>query len=346
MHAARLAGLVDRPYRLTTDAWDPAPRFGFEALADAIAKIILESNPQLTLGLYGDWGMGKTTLLHAIEDRIKGACAIAWFDVWEYKNQQNVIAHLLDAVADSLPQRSEAARKIRSLARIALASASVTAGHVSFSGKDLLAEIDASIAPEKLETRTLAGYVQEWRNLGATDAEKARRRIVVFVDNLDRCLPEHAVGLLEQITTLFGFDGVVFVLAAHKDRLADAVEHKYELRAGEGPAYLEKIIQVEFHVPGLDETHVLRWISSLTEAPLELTEEEARLLAQTARWNPRQIKRLLNNVRIQLCTARHGADDRALALASTLLFYRDRDLWLELTSTETRRRQIAGRIDD
>lgn len=347
VHLERLAGLSGRPYRLTTDAWEEAPRFGFDSLADAIAKIILESNPQLTLGLYGDWGMGKTTLLHAIETRITGSCAVAWFDIWEYKNQQNVIGHLLEAVAASLPPGSELRNSISTFARAALASASVNAGYVSFSGKDLLDEVDAAFSlkeADKLETKTLASYVEKWRE--GDDGEGPSRRIVIFVDNLDRCLAEHAVGLLEQITTLFGFDGVVFVLAAQKDRLADAVERKYKLPRGEGPIYLEKIVQVEFHVPGLDETHVLRWISTLTDPPFELAAEEAQLLAQVANWNPRQIKRLLNNVRIQLCTASHPiADDRGLALASTLLFHHNRALWLELTRSEASRSHVRAQID-
>jgi NTE family protein len=331
-HADRLARLQGRPYQLTTDGWEEAPSFGFDFLADAIANVIIRSEPQLTLAVYGRWGIGKTTLLHAIDERISEKCTVVWFDMWEYKNQEHVIPHLLDAIADALPQESQAAKGLRTLARAALASASLSAGNVSFSGKDLLGELDRVWAAPKVETQQLNSLIQHWR--GRTD-----QRIVVMVDNLDRCLPEQAVALLEQITSLFGFPGVVFVLAAERDRLAQAIEAKNGLQLGEGLVYLEKIIQVEFRVPGLDQDHVLRWIGSLIRPPLQITGEDAQLLAEVAAWNPRLIKRLLNNVRIQLCTARHEvAGDVDVTLASALLLHHDQDVWLSLTASEANRK--------
>jgi hypothetical protein len=338
IHAERLARLDGRPYKLTSDAWERAPTFGFDLLADAVAKVILDSEPQLTLAVYGEWGVGKTTLLRAIDERISERCAVAWFDMWEYKNQEHVIAQLLDVIAGALPQGSGIARELRKLSRVALASASVSAGNVSFSGKDLLGELDRLWEGPKVETRQLEALVQGWRSEGD-------KRIVVIVDNLDRCLPEHSVELLEQITSLFGFSGVVFLLAAERERLASAVEKKHDLPEGEGLLYLEKIVQVEFRVPGLYREQVLRWIDSLTEEPFQLTAEEARLLAETAGWNPRQIKRLLNNVRIQLCTARYDiAADDGLALASTLLLHHNRDVWLALTAAEETREKVADAL--
>ncbi|MGH9196499.1 MAG: P-loop NTPase fold protein [Acidimicrobiia bacterium] len=59
--AARLA-LVDRPYRLASDAYAAEPEFGFRLLAESIARVIQDSDPQLTLAVYGEWGVGKTTL--------------------------------------------------------------------------------------------------------------------------------------------------------------------------------------------------------------------------------------------------------------------------------------------
>lgn len=338
-HADRLAQLDRRPYRLTTDAWEQIPRFGFDSLADAIAKVILDSKPQLTLAIYGDWGVGKTTLLRAVDERVSESCAVAWFDMWEHQNQEHVIAHLLDSISSALPRDSQAARGLRQLSRLALASASVNAGAVSFSGKDLLSQVDQLWAGPKLETRQLEQLVGRWRG------DDPDRRIVVIVDNLDRCLPTQSVGLLEQITSLFGFPGVVFVLAAARERLAAAVEAKHGLSAGDGLLYLEKIVQVEFRVPGLYRDQVLGWIRTLVEEPLDLTDEEVDLLATAADWNPRQIKRLLNNVRIQLCTARYDADeDKGLALASTLLLHHDPDAWLALTADVETREKLADAL--
>jgi predicted acylesterase/phospholipase RssA len=331
VHTARLEQLTGRPYQLTTDAWEAVPQFGFDHLADAIAKVILESDPQLTLAVYGQWGLGKTTLLHAIRERIwSDDCAVAWFDTWEYQAQEQVIVHLLHAIAGALPPGSAAAKGLRMLARSALATASFKAGVVSLSGKDLLAEIDRTLETPRLESDQLKKQVNLWRT-------RASQRIVVIVDNLDRCLPGLAVELLDQITSLFGFEGVIFLLAADKERLEQAVERKHEMQPGDGALYLEKIVQVEFRVPGFARARVQAWIRTLAQASLDLHEEEVDLVAEVARWNPRQIKRILNNVRIQLCVTRDERGEHSLALASTLLLHYDPKVWLRLTSSESER---------
>jgi predicted acylesterase/phospholipase RssA/energy-coupling factor transporter ATP-binding protein EcfA2 len=342
-HALRLHSLGDRPFELTTDAWERSPRFGFERLADAIARVILDSEPQLTLAVYGQWGSGKTTLLRAVHERIESDdCAVAWFDTWEYQAEEHVVAHLLHAMASALPQDSEAARGLRRLARAALATASFKAGVVSVSGKDLLAELDRMLEAPKLESSQLKAKVDLWRG------KSESRRIVVIVDNLDRCLPKLAVQILDQITSLFGFSGVVFLIAADKERLERAVQYHHELtEEGEGARYLEKIVQVDFRLPSFAKAHVKNWIHELARPSLVLEDVEVALLAETAGWNPRQIKRLLNNVRIVLCVLpeRQPADDR-VALVSALLLHTAPQEWLALTGSEPRRQERSEGLAD
>ncbi|MGH9196500.1 MAG: KAP family P-loop NTPase fold protein, partial [Acidimicrobiia bacterium] len=265
-----------------------------------------------------------------------GDCVVAWFDMWEYQNQVNVVAQLLDTIAGALPPRSEVARGLGKLSRVALASASVSAGNVSFSGRDLLAEIDQLRKGPRVESEQLERLIGGWRKY-----VESRRRIVVIVDNLDRVRDELSVGLLEQISSLFGFSGVIFLLAADRERLAIAVERQHSLPKGDGLVYLEKIVQVEFRVPGAYREQVLRWMDSLS-APQRLSAAETELVAEAADWNLRQIKRLLNNVRVLMWTAQHGLrDGEGLALASTLILHHNRDTWLRLTSSESTRKQVA-----
>ena len=218
--------------------------------------MILGSEPQLTLAVYGEWGVGKTTLLRAIVERLSEfeQCAVAWFDMWEYKNNKQVLTQLLEAIASAVPQHTELSRELRKLSRVALASASFSSGSVTFSGKDLLSEVDKIVAAPKIDRKELSRLVGRWRN------EDPHKRIVVIVDNLDRCLPNESAGLLEQISSLFGFSGIMFLLAAEPERLSSAVELANELHSGEGQLYLEKIVQVEFRVPIVPPDHLVRWV--------------------------------------------------------------------------------------
>lgn len=74
--------------------------------------------------------------------------------------------------------------------------------------------------------------------------------LVVIIDNLDRCLPSHAIETLEAIRLVLFVERTAFVIAADEDMVRHAVRKHYE-----GPMerhvkdYLDKLIQVPIRVP-------------------------------------------------------------------------------------------------
>ena len=101
------------------------------------------------------------------------------------------------------------------------------------------------------------------------------RRLVVLIDDLDRCLPETAIETLEAIKLFLFVPGSAFVVAADEAMIEYAVKRHFpDLPLGAGALtytrnYLEKLIQVPFRIPamGLAETKV--YIALLM---LEMTE--------------------------------------------------------------------------
>ncbi|TDC13231.1 hypothetical protein E1265_28320 [Streptomyces sp. 8K308] len=75
-------------------------------------------------------------------------------------------------------------------------------------------------------------------------------RLVVFIDDLDRCAPEVAVTVLESLKLFTGDSRCVFVLAMDYDLLSAVAARKFGARAPvDGAAYLEKIVQLPFFLP-------------------------------------------------------------------------------------------------
>jgi hypothetical protein len=80
------------------------------------------------------------------------------------------------------------------------------------------------------------------------------RRIVVFVDDLDRCLPERALDVLESMKLFFDLDGFVFVVGLDREIVQEVVETKYRRRETadggtggvrfSGEEYVKKIFQL------------------------------------------------------------------------------------------------------
>lgn len=101
--------------------------------------------------------------------------------------------------------------------------------------------------------------------------------IVVFVDDLDRCLPEMAVKTLELIKTVFSLESFAFVLALDEEVIERGIGHRYkdyELLDKKpkmpitGFEYLEKIVHVPFRLPALS-VHQARDFLSYYELTIE-----------------------------------------------------------------------------
>lgn len=145
-------------------------------------------------------------------------------------------------------------------------------------------------------------------------------RLVVFVDDLDRCLPEKAIQILEAIKLFLEVEGTVFVLGMDKEIVERGIEARYhdwfkpvqasgEDAEGEqrpelpirGDAYLQKMVQIPFYLPPLGLGDIERYMGNLEEDLTEddrLSEVTRSVLARGLYPNPRQVKRALNTFRL------------------------------------------------
>jgi predicted KAP-like P-loop ATPase len=281
------------------------PGLRFEEYAKAIAGAVKSGNPpQFTIGLYGPWGSGKTSLLKAIE-RILGQesdVIAVFFDAWRYEKSEHIIVPLLYSIYSSVEKHQD--KKVSDLLKRALQSTvyglsfqiGIAGQGLKLSGQDfadkwesedLLPALDEAFDRPFNELRELPNVLREGR-------------IVVLIDDLDRCSPEKVVSVLESINLVMDVPGFIFVLALDYDVLVRAINEKYKHVSGD--EFVQKIIQLPFRVPSL---------------PLESTESLAELIPSWGTWaktlpaglpdhlrnisergldsNPRQIKRLINS---------------------------------------------------
>jgi|688.fasta_scaffold07608_13 tRNA A37 threonylcarbamoyladenosine biosynthesis protein TsaE len=89
-----------------------------------------------------------------------------------------------------------------------------------------------------------------------------KKPFFVFVDELDRAKPDYSVKFLERIKHFFGVQGIVFVIAVHKEQLASSMKTIY----GEGldfDGYYRRFITQEAKLPSIDEAGLLKFIDRL-----------------------------------------------------------------------------------
>jgi len=250
---------------------------GFGGVVDAVVRVLDSGGlDPVTIGIQSGWGGGKSTLLKLIEERLKDKerLLVVKVDPWEFEDSQDVRGTLIALVLNALQERIEAeagevstdrveeiVKKLDGLRRrIAWGRvAKVLITSVAMQGLALPALIDAlTPAPpsgkddkgvEKLQS--MAGFREDFEALMKTDL--GLTRVVVLVDDLDRCLPASAVSTLEAIKLFLSVKKVAFVLAADEGLVRASINsHLGDLAQGEfANRYTEKIVQIPMSLPRL-----------------------------------------------------------------------------------------------
>lgn len=147
------------------------------------------------------------------------------------------------------------------------------------------------------------------------------RRIVIFVDDLDRLEPRDASEVLRLIRAVADFPNVIYVLSFDSDVVANTLQKA--IQVGDGRAYLEKIVQVSFRVPRPEAFDLRRWFQDEVRAmfPNELgnTADLQRVTnqrlsqaidVQGGRYlrTPRDVVRAINSLRLHAIPVRGQID--------------------------------------
>ncbi len=119
----------------------------------------------------------------------------------------------------------------------------------------------------------LAQFEEDFKHVIDIVTEEGDRKLVVFIDDLDRCTPPHAADIIEAINVLLDADHCIFVIGMDSKTVASSIRAKYRDMEDYdddydssgltlGQRFLEKIIQINFHIPKSDPTVVRTFIDA------------------------------------------------------------------------------------
>ncbi len=140
---------------------------------------------------------------------------------------------------------------------------------------------------------------------GGGNAPPIDFRLIIFVDDLDRCTPQRALELLESIKTFFDIEGIIYVVGIDPTSINSIIATKYgEKSKIDGLNYLQKIVQLTFPIPVWNEEGVSNTIRTMMqEAGMNhddidkiLEGPNTNLIIKAAKLNPRDIKRFVNSI--------------------------------------------------
>jgi predicted KAP-like P-loop ATPase len=282
----------------------------FSRYIGPLISILTDSQAEtpFTIGIFGSWGSGKTSLLEMLNDYLKTGHPDEFlrvrFNPWVHRSEPNMLVPLLHTLHDTLEEDKkkrfiESAKKIGNvlfrLGSDALLK-SMTANVVSL---ETLEKLEQSYLKERGKVES---EIRKLRKTLQTEAEEVANKgakIIFFIDDLDRCDPAQIIDLLEAIKIFFDLHNVFIILAVDKEVIDRGIEVKYsKFKFGEnrqsalGSEYLEKMIQLPLQLYPLGEAQVGSYIEALKPSQGVLARID--LLKTLISPNPRKIKRIIN----------------------------------------------------
>lgn len=295
----------------------------FDSCAQVLGNAAVETPDSITIGIFGKWGTGKTSMMRLIKSKVdtNDAAVAVWFNAWQYEKEEHLIVPLTATITRAIDKKLKqsnwgeelkgAAAKLRDALRsIAygfeikgkIGIPLVSEAEINLSAQDMI-ERYQDLTKDSVLARSL--YFDAFERLEkCAHAGKDSPRIVVFIDDLDRCFPDKAVALLEGIKLVLNQPGFSFVLGIHDEIIREFVKKKYSKECGIDGVhfedYLDKIIQVKVPVPERDPDDMAGYIRTLLKEANVVDPKDiphlVSLLAESANRNPRSIVRLVNRI--------------------------------------------------
>lgn len=299
---------------------------GYTVHAELLKKIIMEpSNLPVTIGLYGDWGCGKSSTLKILQEKIekdadsKENTIVVYFDGWSFESFDDAKMALIQGIVEKLESntsiKKECIGAVRQLAK--------TVKEKIFSMRTLLWSVKNIVAPAALTYTTggltilpsLLSFFESYNSdekkkeladaLTGKDAETflkkalnthinadqfsavrefresfcelieatGKERIVILIDDLDRCLPQHIIDNLEAIKLFLNVEKTAFIIAADQNIVSNAIMRQYGEKLGIqkrgesersiGEDYMDKFIHIPYTIPKLSDQEVESYVTLL-----------------------------------------------------------------------------------
>lgn len=337
----------------------------FETYAQAFTQMILHQDTKtpLTLGIYGHWGTGKTSLMRMIEKRVKSeGIPTVWFDAWQYSKEDELWAAFLQSILnrikdelnwiqnirfsmslllhridkEKLPGQilSYSVRFIMAIMPLAIAllasqqmgqqiyqiTTQLTGGVVTMIFGWLVflkpfvqaiqdnVSIDFSVFQKDSDYKNHIAFLDNFRehfgdivkSLPKTKGEKQgkddeaakSKKLVVFIDDLDRCSPHDVLQVLDAVKVFVNVPGCIYVIGLDMEVTEKAIAKKYPDNLIAQRQYLGKIIELSFQLPPLTAKQMESFTQHLS---VEFPDERCQsVFVESLIPNPREIKRAIN----------------------------------------------------
>lgn len=293
---------------------------GFNVHASLLKSVVTnEKNLPITIGLYGDWGSGKSSVLEILKEQLKDdeETVVVYFDGWTFESFDDAKIALIQGIVDELEKNKKFLSKVGDglsdlkddfvklkdsinwmrLLKVTAKMVVPTIAAFSTGGASIIPTIALALKDNQNSLNSIIeeGRLEEFLKQNVVKEEEEKKyaavrefrsdfenliqkskqgKVVILIDDLDRCLPRHIIDSLEAIKLFLNVPKTAFVIAADEFIVSNAIKSEYKSlidasndgegnREDLGKSYMEKFIQLPYHLPTLSRKEVETYVTLL-----------------------------------------------------------------------------------
>lgn len=275
-------------------------------VVEAVLQLLaLDSLTPVTIGVYGDWGSGKSSVVLMLKSQLEDEqrapntmCIV--FNGWRFEGYDDAKVALMTTILDELAKRqglgADTLDLIKKLAkRVNWVRVGKTAAKYALHAGLAVATGGATVIPSVIAEAAASARTAKPDDVidsageylvPADDAKKVHdtirdfekdfaevlartdlRRLVVIIDDLDRCSPSQVIETLEAIRLFLAVPKTAFIIAADELLVQNAAKLRFPglegRMEGVGREYLEKMVQIPVRVPPLGPRELETYLNML-----------------------------------------------------------------------------------
>lgn len=251
--------------------------------ANEIVDRLLKTNIKdhsFSLGVTGEWGVGKTTFLGELKEKIERHADIVEFNPWMCSSPEQVTNDFFASLRHQLsPHYSSLSNPIKEYSRYI---GSLTVSSQPWASLDFL-------LPSKQES------LFEKKKTLSEQFSKLPRPVVVIIDDVDRLERDEVFEVLRLIRNTADLSNMIYMVAYDKEYVTSVLEEK---NIKDSSAYLEKIFPVEVHLPKVEEHLIWKSLQTEMDAQCNLGKDFTKILFSKFESDDKElILRVLDNYR-------------------------------------------------
>lgn len=255
----------------------------------------LPSNENKCVGLNGEWGSGKSWIMTELYKKIKDKndYIVITYDAWKNNFYSDPLIAILYCIHDTLEKYAQNQNGISKVTAYRIKQA-VKKTATDTCKKVLSSLFDKTIKPmTKTNFGLLITFAMEFigevirqakssildnkifdefksyqkllddtifvlNKLTEPDKDLHTRKLVILVDELDRCMPNEQLLVLERLHHLFEVNNCIVIVAFNKIQVLETLKQLYAV--SDGNVYLQKFFAESFYLPEQGGYYFKNWI--------------------------------------------------------------------------------------